>query len=146
VRGVDQRRRVVAGREHELLPIPQVDLAIDRAQPARVDDRGAVVQPSRVLGEAADHDEAARGGELRPARDRRPVGRLGQRACLVLVVEHVAGDGELRQHDDPRAGVGGGLDRGARPRAVALEVADDRRELVDCDAHAGHRSAGTVSL
>ena len=79
-------------------------------------------------------DEVARGGELGPARDRRPVGRLGERARLVGVAEHVSGRGQLGQHHDPRAGVGRRLDRAARPRAVAVEVAEHRRELAHGDA------------
>jgi hypothetical protein len=122
------------------LAVPEVDLAIDGAQPGRVHDRGAVVEDGPgVLGEPADHDEVVRRGELRPAGDGRAVRRLGQPARLVGVVEHVAGGDELGQHDDARAGGGRGLDRGPRPGAVAGEVADDRGELVDGDEHARQR-------
>jgi hypothetical protein len=146
VRRVDDGGRRVAGREEERLAVPQVRLAVDGAQPARVDERRAVVQRvSGVLGEAADDDQAARGGALGPAAHGRAARRLGQRERLGRVAEHVARGGELGQHDDLRARVGGGVDRGERPGAVAVEVADDRRQLVDGDAHGAHARHSSVA-
>ena len=57
-------------------------------------------------------------------RDGRPVRGLGERAGLAGVAEHVARRDELGQHDDLRAGVRRGVERGERPRAVAVEIAD----------------------
>jgi hypothetical protein len=65
------------------------------------------------------------------------VGRLGERPRLLGVLEHVARGGELWQHDDVCARRRGGVDRRDRPRAVALEIADDRRELMDGDTRHG---------
>jgi hypothetical protein len=117
-----------------------VDLAVQRADAGGVDDRGAVVQAAvaAVLGEPADDHEVVGGRAVDPARDGRAVRGLGERACLGGVREDVARRDELGQDHDLRAGRRGGVQRGDRPGAVAVQVPDHGRELVAGDAHGAH--------
>jgi hypothetical protein len=144
VRRVEHRRRRIAGREEEQLAVPQVRLAVDRADAARIDERGAVVEHAvgAALGEAAGDHEPVRRCAPRPARYGRAVRRLGERPRLRRVLEHVAGGGQLGQHDDLRAGAGRRVDRGERRVAVGFELADSGDELVAGDSYGGH--GGTV--
>ena len=68
--GVHRRQRGVAGGEDELLRIPQVRLAVDRAGAGRVDQGRAVVQAAVVaeFAEAADDHQAMLAGQGVPLR------------------------------------------------------------------------------
>ena len=81
--------------------------------------------------EEAGHDvEPAFGCQRRPAGDR-AAGRnlLGQRIGLFTALQHIAGIAQLRQDDQPGAGVGGLGDQFQAGLDIALDLADARLEL-----------------
>src|SRR5215469_2811562 len=64
LRCLDYRRQAAARREDQLLRVPQVSLAVARAQARRIDDQRAVVQQAVVaeLADAADNGDATLAG------------------------------------------------------------------------------------
>jgi len=102
----------------------------------RVDHHCAIARPSLAieLAEPTDHNQTVLGGELAPLRHRRAVRRLAELPCLGFVGERIAGRAQLREYDEISAGQRPGLDRLGGECAVALQVAEHRRELGADDA------------
>ena len=112
-------------------------LVIDAADLARGAHRGGVVQVELLVDEA-DHGDAALGGR----------GHLGQGGQVVghepglqqQVLGRVAGDRQLREDGHVGAGLLGDAEGRDDPLGVAAQVADDRIELAERHAQAGHHS------
>ncbi len=132
VRQRDHRRGVGARGEDQLLPVPQVGLAVDSPGAGLVNQSGAVVEQAVVtqLTEPAHHRAAVGGGQVPPLVQRGAVrGPGGQAPGLVRAGEHITGVGQLGQHDQARA-LGRGIPHGpGRGGAVGVRVAQDRAEL-----------------
>ena len=132
------------GVKQTRLTIPQVRLAIQRAQTASVDEHRRVAQHAVVveLAHSADDHDCVLTGELGPLADSLAVHRLGEGPRLRGISEHVAADGKFGNDDDLRAGAGGPADGVSGRRAVGRELADARSELTARDLHPGHLISG----
>ena len=107
--------------------VGQADLAVDRLHAAVGEDGGGVVDVVGPLGEADDGDDVAR-----LARDvvERPA-RVAQEVLLEQqILGRVAGDRQLGEQAQLRAGVAGGAQAVLDLGRVAGEVADARVQLV----------------
>jgi hypothetical protein len=139
VLGVDDRRQRIARGEDQLLAVPQVSLAIAGKQPVGVDHHGTVVEPCVVtqFAEATDDDRIIGGG--RPFGERRVCRGERCRPSFVNVGEHVAGCGELRQHDDVGADLDSRTDLRLDQFGIGRQPADRGFYLAACDPDHGGR-------
>ncbi|MCU1635265.1 MAG: hypothetical protein JWQ68_504 [Cryobacterium sp.] len=123
-----------------LLPVPQVTLAVFRAETRLIHEYRRVVDTTVVagFGEPPDDDELSLARKFRPPADRWTVFRLGIAAELVEVVEHVTRVRELGQHGHPRAGVRCPGDSITQALPVGRPVTHSHRDLAtsnrDADA------------
>lgn len=129
--------KAVPWGEDQLLPVPQVGLAVDGDHFGPVDHQCAVVQAAvgTGLAEPADHRRVP--GRVDPAPESRAIGGQCRGAGFVGVGEHVARRHEFGKHHDLGA-VGHRIcDRGRRSVQVRLEVPENGGQLDACDASHG---------
>src|SRR6185312_2824498 len=141
------RRRLGARREPELLPVPEMCLAIDGEQSVgthhgcRVVERAVVTQ----LREASDDHHAEVSSAHYPCRNGWPVRRLAAGARFVEGLEDIAGGSELREENNLR------LHRPPRPDGVLHEfeirpeVAHTKGKLRTRDSDVRHRPRFTAT-
>ena len=112
--------------------VGQVDLAVDGLHAAVGEHRGGVVDVVGALGEADERDDALRvGGD---PLDRRA--RVGQEVLLEQqVLGRVAGDRQLGEERELRAGLARARELLADLGLVAGDVADGGVDLGEGDAH-----------
>ncbi len=112
--------------------VGQVDLAVDGLQAAVCQHRRGVVDVVGALGEADERHDALRVG--RDPLDRRP--RVGQEVLLEQqVLGRVAGDRQLGEERELRAGLARARELLANLGLVAGDVADGGVDLGEGDAH-----------
>jgi hypothetical protein len=129
----------VAGREVALF----VEHRVVRQQALAVGAQHLAARAHRSRGV-----EIAIGGDIAHHRGTAPGvgGHLGERSEVVgdetrlqhEILRRVAGDGQLGEGDDVAPGCLGLVVRGADARDIAVEIADLRVDLGECDAQPGH--------
>ena len=139
--GDAEDRRFGAGAEVAALVedavVGQVLLVIDTGAAAVVEDGGGVAGVRGEVDEADDGGDVQAAGGLLDAVERGQVLRH-EGAAQDEVLGWVAGDGQLRQHDEVAGGRFGVADGGANAVGVAIEVADGGVDLGEGDAKAAH--------
>ena len=116
--------------------VRQVDLEPHRFDPsARKQRRGVVERAVLDPWQADQHRRAAVGGLARQRLAGAAAGLL-ERRLEHEVFGRIAGEIELRRHDEPGAESGGFGARFAQPLQIAVDVADDRGNLRERDDEA----------
>ena len=126
----DQRAGIGPWAKHALLVehavVRQVDLEPHRFDPSARKQRRGIVERAVVDPRQADqHRRAAVGGLARHSFAGAAAGLL-KRRLEDEVFGRIAGEIELRRHDEPGAEGGGFGARGAEALQIAVDVADDR--------------------
>ena len=116
--------------------VRQVDLEPHRFDPSAGEQRRGVVERAVLDPRQADqHRRAAVGGLARQRLAGAAAGLL-ERRLEHEVFRRIAGEIELRRHDEPGAESGGFGARFAQPFQIAVDVADDRGNLRERDDEA----------
>ncbi|MNP15132.1 hypothetical protein D3C76_1074770 [compost metagenome] len=131
----DHRRCGSAGCENFFLRIPQVRLAVHRAQTPGIDQCRAVGQliPGQTLAESTDDDHVQFTGQRLPQAQGRPLGGFREGQCFRAVGKQVAALHQLRQHHDLGTLQGRRADGALGERAVVGKVTDPGCQLAAGD-------------